>query len=219
MAQYVIFADSTFAERIHKYISSEKDSEVLCFTNEENFITRNEINGVPVVPFERLTELYDIESFELLICIGYAQMNQLRERIYQMCKNKGYKIGTWISKTALIYSEDIQEGNIIMPGTLIGPTCSLGKCNILESRVCISHDSIIGNFNFISSAVTTGGFADLGNNTFIGLNATIRDGVKIDDYTLVGAAANVLSSTSQGGIYVGNPARRVKEKKSIDVKI
>ena len=219
MAQYVIFGDSAFAERIHKYISLEKVGEVLCFTNEESFIARNEINGLPVVAFERLPELYDIKDFELLICIGYAQMNQLREKIYHMCKNKGYQIGTWISKSALIYSEDIQEGNIIMPGTLIGPTCSIGKCNIIASRVCISHDSLIGNFNFISSTVTTGGFANIGNNTFIGLNATIRDGITIEDYTLVGSATNVISSTKSEGIYIGNPARKVDGKNSIDVKI
>jgi sugar O-acyltransferase (sialic acid O-acetyltransferase NeuD family) len=219
MAKYVVFGDSAFAERIHKYISIEKVGEVLAFTNEESFITRSEINGVPVVPFERLSKLYDIESFELLICIGYAQMNQLREKIYHMCKKQGYKIGTWISKSALIYSEDIEEGNIIMPGTLVGPTCSIGKCNIIASRVCISHDSIIGNFNFISSAVTTGGFANIGNNTFIGLNATIRDGIKIEDYTLVGTAANVLMSTICEGVYVGNPAKKLENKSSLFTKI
>ena len=214
MAQYVIFGDSAFAERIHKYISIEKVGEVLCFTNEKSFITRREINGVPVVSFECLSEL-----FELLICVGYAQMNQLREKIYHMCKNKGYNIGTWVSKSALIYSEDIEEGNIIMPGALVGPTCCIGKCNIIASRVCISHDSVIGNFNFLSSAVTTGGFANIGNNTFIGLNAAVRDGIKIEDYTLVGSSANVLSSTSREGIYIGNPARPIEGKKSIDVKI
>lgn len=219
MAQYVIFGDSAFAERIHKYISIEKVGEVLCFTNEESFITRREINGVPVVSFECLSELYDIQSFELLICIGYAQMNQLREKIYHMCKNKGYNIGTWVSKSALIYSEDIEEGNIIMPGTVIGPTCSIGKCNIIASRVCISHDSVIGNFNFISSSVSTGGFANIGDHTFIGLNATVRDGIKVEDYTLVGSAANILTSTSREGIYIGNPARHIEGKKSIDVKI
>jgi sugar O-acyltransferase (sialic acid O-acetyltransferase NeuD family) len=219
MAQYVIFGDTSFAERIQEYITLENLDKVICFTNEEFFITRDEINGIPVVPFERLSELYDKGSFEVLICIGYTQMNQLREKIYHLCKNKGYKIGTWISKSAIIYSENIEEGNIIMPGVLLGPTCSLGKCNIMESRVCISHDSVIGNFNFISSTATTGGFANIGDNTFIGLNATIRDGIYIDDYTLVGAASNVLFSTSRERIYRGNPARLVEGKKSIDVRI
>lgn len=219
MTQYVIFGDSTFAERIHKYISIEKVDEVLCFTNEERFITRHEINGLPVVSFECLSELYDIRSFELLICIGYAQMNQLREKIYHMCKNKGYKIGTWVSSSALIYGWGIEEGNIIMPGVLIGPSCSIGKCNIFASRVCISHDSVIGNFNFISSAVTTGGFASIGNNTFIGLNATIRDGIKIEDYTLVGASANIIMPTICKGVYVGNPAKQLENKSSLLTKI
>ena len=114
MAQYVIFGDTSFAERIQEYITLENLDKVICFTNEQFFITRDEINGIPVVPFERLSELYDKGSFEVLICIGYTQMNQLREKIYHLCKNKGYKIGTWISKSAIIYSENIEDNFYIV---------------------------------------------------------------------------------------------------------
>lgn len=219
MKQYVIFGDSAFAERIYKYIQCEGIHKVLCFTNEEKFIAKERMDSLDVVPFEHLSERYDKNTFEILVCIGYANMNKLREKIYCLCKSAGYKIGTWISSTVLLYSEDIAEGNIIMPGVLIGPTTKVGKCNIIASRVCISHDSIIGNFNFISSATVLGGFANIENNTFIGLNVTIRDGISIRDFSLIGSGSNVLNTTDATSVYVGNPANKIGNRNSITTKI
>ena len=219
MKQYVIFGDSAFAERIYRYIQCEGIHRVLCFTNEKEFIVKDKIENLEIIPFEYLSEQYDKESFEILICIGYAQMNRLREKIYNLCKKSGYRIGTWISSAAISYSEDIAEGSLIMPGVLIGPTTRIGVCNIIASRVCISHDSVIGDFNFISSSVVFGGFSNVQTHSFIGLNATIKDGVTIKDFSLIGLASNVLKSTETKGVYVGNPARKLENRNSLETKI
>lgn len=219
MKQYVIFGDSAFADRIYKYIKSEQMDKVLCFTNEENFISTDRIDDLQVVPFERLSEFYNPTIFELLICVGYADMNRLREKLFTLCKDAGYKIGTWISSTVISYADVIEEGCIIMPGVLIGPTTKIGKGNIIASRVCISHDNNIGSYNFISSGVVFGGHSSIGNNCFIGLNSTIRDGIFIDDYSLIGAASNLLKGTEKYGVYVGNPAYKLEGKKSNGTKV
>ena len=219
MKQYVIFGDNAFAQRIYQYISYEGIHKVLCFTNEERFISRNSIEDLNVVPFEQLSKRYDKSTFEILICIGYTKMNQLRNQIYTLCKDAGYNVGSWLSSRCLSYTNNIEEGNIIMPGVLIGPGSKLGICNIVESRVCISHDSTLGNFNFISSNVILGGYASIHNRTFIGLNATIKSGVSIATLSLIGAAANVITPTEAEGVYIGNPAKKVKNKKALSVKI
>lgn len=212
MKQFVIFGDSIFAERICKYIQHENVDTVLCYTNEQAFISRSQIGNLPVVPFENLSFIYGEQKFEILICIGYGNMNKLREKIYYLCKKHGYAIGSWISSAAMFYADMIDEGNIIMPGALIGPTTKIGKCNIIASCVCISHDIVIGNFNFISSSVAIGGFCNIANNCFIGINATIIDNIKIENFTLIGAAANIRKSTECSGVYVGNPARKIVTK-------
>ena len=219
MKNYVIFGDSVFAERIQKYIKHEGIDNVLCFTNERNFITRKKINELDVIPFEQLSELYDKDTFEILICIGYSNMNKLRKKVYSLCKNIGYKIGTWISSTVISYTNEIEDGNIIMPGVLIGPTTRIGKCNIFESRVAISHDSTIGDFNFISTNVTLGGNTKIHNNCFIGLNATIKSSTIINNFSLIGSACNVLKDTESECVYVGNPARKIENKNSLIVEI
>lgn len=219
MKQYIIFGDTAFAERIYKYICHEGLCEVLCFTNEKKFLTRETIAGLDVVPFEELSKLYDKTAFEILICIGYVDMNRLRERICGMCKNAGYSIGTWISNTVVTYSDSIGEGCIIMPNVYVGPNCTIGKGNIIASCTCLSHDNKVGEFNFISSNVIFGGYSILCNNSFIGLGSVIRDGITINDYSLIGSATNLLSSTEPRGVYVGNPSHKLEGKDSLNTKI
>lgn len=219
MKSYVIFGDSALAERIYKYIKKENTDKVLCFTNEERFINRNVIADLDVVPFEKLSSLYEKDSFEILICIGYANMNKLRKKIYEFCKKNEYKIGTWISSTVIAYTEDIAEGNIIMPGVLIGPGVKIGKCNILESSTCLTHDNLIGDFNFISSHCTFGGNAVVKNFCFIGLNATIKSSITIADYSLLGMGCVQNKGTDPLCVYVGNPSRKLENRSSLDTKI
>lgn len=219
MKQYVIFGDSAFAARIYKYIKSEQIDKVLCFTNEEKFISTDRIDDLMVVPFERLSEFYNPTTFELLICVGYADMNRLREKLFTLCKNAGYKIGTWISSTVIAYSGDVAEGNIIMPGVLIGPGVKIGKCNIFESNTCLTHDNLIGDFNFISSHCTFGGNAVVKNFCFIGLNATIKSSITIADYSLLGMGCVQNKGTDPLCVYVGNPSRKLENRSSLDTKI
>ena len=51
MKNYVIFGDSAFAERIHKYIKQEGVNNMLCFTNECDFISRDKIAELDVIPY------------------------------------------------------------------------------------------------------------------------------------------------------------------------
>ena len=54
MRNLVIFGDTHFSERLYKYIEIEKKDHVIAFTQEKEFITRNDLLGVPVIPFEKL---------------------------------------------------------------------------------------------------------------------------------------------------------------------
>ena len=55
----------------------------------------------------------------------------------------------------------------------------------------------------------------VGRRVIIGANATILPGVIIGDETIVGAGALVTKDLQSGGVYAGNPARRLKEISSL----
>ncbi len=219
MENIIIYGETEFAERIFSYIKFENAANVLAFTNARSFKQKESIQGVPVIAFEDLSKEFIGVEFKILIAIGYSQMNNIRKKIYEECKNSGYNIATYISKTVIKYSSDIEEGCIIMPNVYIGPNCKIGRCNIFESSSCLSHDNKFGDFNFISTSVTFGGYSTVKNNCFIGLNCTIKDNITIEYYSLIGSASNLLKNTEKHCVYVGNPARKLGGKKSKETKI
>ena len=215
MRNLIIFGDTPFAERLFRYISIEAKDKVIAFTQEKSYISRKEIQGIPVVPFEEIDEHFN-EDFEIIIGIGYTQMNQLKKKIYKMCKEKKYKVGTYISSNAIVYSSEFGEGCFIAPGSIVGPGCKLGVCNYLESSVVLSHDNSLGNFNFLSTNVVLGEFSKIINNCFVGLHSTIRDDICITSYSLIGSSTNVLKSIEvENCVYVGNPAKLLQDKRAI----
>ncbi len=50
---------------------------------------------------------------------------------------------------------------------------------------------------------------DIGNCVFIGMNAIITRGVKIGSHVIIGAGSVVTKDCEDGGVYAGNPAKRI----------
>lgn len=218
MRNLIIFGDTPFAERLFKYISIEGKDKVVAFTQERNFISNSELQGLKVLPFEELDDF--VSDFEIVLGIGYTKMNQLKKKVYDLCKSRGYKIATYISTNAIVYTGDLQDGCFIAPGAVIGPGCKLGKGNYLESSVVLSHDNEMGDFNFLSTNAVFGGFSKVEDNCFFGLHSTVKDGVFIASNNLFGSAVNILKSINfPGGVFVGNPARQLVGKESETTKI
>lgn len=218
MENIVIFGDTKFAERLYSYISIETCVNVIAFTQERGYISRETICGIPVIPFENLSTLSC--DFKIILGIGYSGMNTLKEKVYKLCKECGYDIATYISRSAIVYTDKIGEGTFISPGAIVGPGSELGIGNFMESGAVLSHDNVLGHFNFLSTNSVFGGFTKVSNYCFFGLNSTIKDGLHITDYTLVGSAANVLKSVDiVASVLVGNPARILEQKISTAISL
>lgn len=212
MRNIVIFGDTKFSERLYEYISLEQIDKVIAFTQESKYINRKDIKRIPVIPFEDLSQLLPNTEFEIILGIGYSGMNTLRENIYNICKLKKYKIGTYISSKAIVYTSLIGDGNFICPGTILGPNVSIGNGNFFESGVVLSHDNVICDFNYFSTNVVIGGSTNIGNNNFFGLNSTIKNSLNIQDKNIIGSASNLLYSIRESnGVYVGNPCKKINK--------
>ena len=211
MRNLIIFGDSQFSERISKYIIAEGKDRLIAFTQEKQYMTRCVIDTYKVIPFEDLSSLK--EDFEIILGVGYSNMNTLRSAIYNLIKSTGYKVGTYTSTHAICYSDDIGEGTFICPGAVVGPGCRIGIANYIASCAVLSHDNQIGNFNFISTSAVFGGFAKVEDRCFFGLNTTVKDNVTVASENLIGSAANVIKSISyRGGVYIGNPVQILSDK-------
>lgn len=203
---YVIYGDTSFAEEIFNIIISEGRDIVVAFTNNRVFMTRKDIKGLPVIPFEELNGSLKM-PYEILLAYGYTKMNTLREKVYNECKSAGMKVGTYISTNALCYSDGIGEGSMIWPNVYIGPGTSIGRCNLIQASCTLAHDNSIGDFNYLAPGVVLGGKVSVANNCFLGLNCTVKSGVHLSNETLLGCGSNMIKDSGVGRCYYGNPAR------------
>lgn len=109
----------------------------------------------------------------------------------------------------------------IQKDVVIGERTKVQSHSFICELVTIGNDCFIGHgVMFINDLFAKGGPArgdksqwkstTIGNNVSIGSNATILP-VSICDNVVIGAGAVVTKNISQPGIYVGNPARKLKD--------
>ena len=103
----------------------------------------------------------------------------------------------------------------------IGERTRVQSHSFICELVTIGQDCFIGHgVMFINDTFSTGGPArgkvelwkstEIGNNVSIGSNATIMP-VKICNDVVIGAGAVVVKSIEQPGVYVGSPAKKIRD--------
>lgn len=222
MKKIIIFGLGDNAELVKYYFENDEkykiNHKVVAFTVEKKFMDRKEFNGLPVVEFENIEKLYPKEEYYLFIAVGYTAMNEVREKIYLLGKEMGYRYVNYISSKANIFTENIGENNFILEDNTIQPFVKIGNNNVIWSGNHIGHHGEIGNNCFITSHVVISGRCRIEDNCFIGVNSTIRDHVTVEYKSLIGAGAWISKNTEKYGVYLAEQATKIN-KKSIELKI
>ncbi|MDM5359873.1 hypothetical protein [Peribacillus sp. ACCC06369] len=216
MKDLVIFGNSNFSRLLKWYIDHDDERKVVAFCTEKEYLIENRFEGLPVISFENITKKYPPENYDILIGIGYRNMNNIRKRIYYLCKEKGYQIASYFHSSSLIETNDIGEGNIVLEQSLLSPFVSLGICNLIWNNVSIAHDDKIGDFNTISGMSAVAGNVIIKNNCFLGKASVVSDHITINDYSLIGAAAFVGRDIAPYSVVAATKGVVLKGKKSTD---
>lgn len=125
-----------------------------------------------------------------------------------------------------IYGCEIGDNTFIGPfveiqkDVKIGKNCKVQSHSFICELVTIGDNTVIAHgVMFINDLFSTGGPANgdknlwksttIGNNVSIGSNATILP-VSICDNVVIGAGSVVTRDIKESGIYVGNPAKKIR---------
>jgi sugar O-acyltransferase (sialic acid O-acetyltransferase NeuD family) len=202
----IIFGDSAFAEIAYEYFTHDSEYEVVAFTVTEEYVKQDTLFGLPVVPFEKVTELYPPEKYSMHIALTYNNLNRTRALFYNEAKTKGYTLANYISSKAFVWQNVSMGDNIfIFEDNTIQPFVKIGSNNVFWSGNHIGHHSSIGNHNFISSHVVISGFCEIGNNNFLGVNTTIGNNLQIGSDCLLGSFVHVVKNIPDGALLKGTP--------------
>ncbi len=200
----LLIGDSAFAEIAFEYFQHDSEYDVVAFCVEQQYMKRDSLFGLPVVPMEEMEARYAPAAYSFFAANVYTQGNQLRTRLYQAAKEKGYTPASYISPHAFVWRNcRIGEHCFIFENNVVQPFVTVGNNVVLWSGNHIGHHSTIGDNCFISSHVVVSGFCRVGDSCFMGVNSTVANNISIGNRCVVGAGALILSEVPDGTTAVG----------------
>lgn len=202
----VVFGLGDFARMVDFYLRHDSPLRVVAHTVSAAALTAREFLGVPVVPFEEITDRYPPGEFDLFVAIAYSRVNRNRRDIFTQARGLGYRMITYVCSKATTWPDlTVGEGSFVFENNVLQPYVQIGEDTVLWSGNHIGHDSRIGSHVFLASHVVVSGNCRVGDGTFIGVNATLRDGVSVGAECVIGAGALVLRDVPDGSVLRATP--------------
>ena len=205
----VVFGSGDIGQLAHYYFTNDSDYDVVAFTVDAAYIKEATFCGVPVVPFEEISNQYPPTEYDLFVALSYAKLNQVRREKYLAAREKGYHIPSYISSHATVLNDGrIGENCFILEDNTIQPFVTIGNNVTLWSGNHIGHHSTIHDHCFLASHIVVSGGVTIDESCFIGVNATLRDHITIGSKSVIGAGVLVLADVEPEGLYIGTATER-----------
>lgn len=93
---------------------------------------------------------------------------------------------------------------------IVNAQSQIGKGVIINTATVIEHECDVQDFSHIAPAAVLCGNVSVGKSTFISANAVVRNNTSICTDVILGAGSVVVKSIEEKGIWVGNPAKKIK---------
>ncbi len=201
MKKLAIFGAGGLAREIAE-LAGDCGYEDVSLVVDDEYMTESLVDGFPVIPFSQIA----IDGFIWLIAV---RDSQLRENTVKRLGEKA-NFATFIHPTAIIRSNtQIGEGVIIGTRAYVSINVKIGRHVIILGASSLGHDSEVSDFVTVLPRVVISGNSKIGRHAFFGANSSLKEGTVIEDGTVVGMGTVVISNLSKG-VYVGNPARKIK---------
>ena len=211
MGKIVIFGAGKIAEVAYSYLTSDSPHEIAAFTIDESYMTKKELFGLPIVPFEELEKHCSPDKYKMLVIIGYHNLNKIRAKKYQQAKDKGYQLISYIStKSNIDKSVIIGENCFICEFNSIQAGCKIGNNVVMWPNNTVSHHCKINDHNWITAGVTISGVTTIESYCFIGVNTAIGHEITIGCETLIGAGSIITKNVEPNGVYIAGDTPKYK---------
>jgi sugar O-acyltransferase (sialic acid O-acetyltransferase NeuD family) len=206
----IIFGLQDTAQLAHYYLTTDSGHEVVAFSVNESYINGMDVFcGLPVVPFEKIEEIYSPEEYAFFVPMTYRRMNNDRKAVYEAVKAKGYSCISYVnSKTTIADNVQIGENCFILEDNTIQPFVKIGNNVVIWSGNHVGHHSTIKDHVFLTRVVISGNCV-IENNCFLGANSTVRDFVRMGEYTFVSLGAKIIENTEAFSVYVEQGSRKI----------
>ena len=205
MKKIIIFGIGKIADVVSYYFENFSQYNIVAYTVDTEYISSNSFKGKPIIPFEKLINIYPPSSNDIFVALGYQDLNRLREKKCLEVKEKGYKLISYIGNSPGISKDLIyQENCFVMDGALIHPKVEIGKNVFIWSGSMIGHHSYISDNCWLTSSSNISGGVNVGKNCFFAVNSTVANSLKIGKNCFFGANSLITKCVDDESVFIEN---------------
>lgn len=204
MKQLVVFGAGKIGEVVSHHLLHDGERQISAFTCEGRYVPEaGAFCGRPVVPFERIEKDYPPDRFEMIVAVGYQELNAARRRICEQARAKGYRLASFVSRRAA-YGDWLQIGDncLILDDVIIEPRVLIGNNVVLWSGVLVGHHSVLEDDCWVAGRAVFGGSSKLGAGSFVGLGAVVGPEVEIGAQSFLGAGVVVTKCAQPKSVFI-----------------
>jgi len=194
MDKVVLFGVDLAGSRAYWYLTHDSPYEVVAFTVDSEYIKKDKLFELPVVPFEDIESIYSPSEYKMFLHINstlpinVGSVDRLRKKKYYQAKAKGYQLINYISSQATTWPGlTIGDNCRILANSVVEPFAKIGNDVTLGVGSMVSHNAVIKDHCTVIHHAVVLGNVTVEPYCFIGANATIRDHVTIARECIIGA--------------------------------
>jgi sugar O-acyltransferase (sialic acid O-acetyltransferase NeuD family) len=158
-----------------------------------------------------LTEAKNLADASFVVCTGRPDNYASRSVIVDRLVLPPDRYATIVHPAATVSSSSrIGPGSVLLASVVLTATVTVGSHVAIMPNVTITHDNVIENFATIASGVCLGGHVRIGQGAYVGSGALIREGRSVGRRAMVGMGSVVLADVPAGQVWIGMPARYLR---------
>lgn len=159
-------------------------------------------------PIDMIHELPDLR---LVVSVGNPRNYFARAAIVERLGLADSRYATVVHRLAHVsQSSTVGAGSVLLAGVVLTADATIGRHVAVMPQVLVTHDVVVGDHATLASAVTLGGGVVVDEGAYLGAGALVREGVHIGAWSQVGMGSVVLRDIPAGEVWVGSPARKLR---------
>jgi len=212
MKKIIIVGGGGFAKEVI-WLAEECGYQVIGILDDNEDMHGKKVLDIPVLG--SVEQCHKYNQYQFILAIGSPRT---RLAVYKKMQQDGQVNFATLIHPDVKKSKHVSfgEGSIVCSGCILTVDISIGRHCIININSTVGHESHLGNFVTIAPIVAISGNVTLADYSEIGTSAAIRQGVTIGKGAMLGMGGILTKNIPENGIFVGNPAKLLKELPSIN---
>jgi UDP-perosamine 4-acetyltransferase len=208
----IIYGGGGHAKVLMGLLSRSKHYDIVGYVD---ILDKGDIFGIKYLGNDQvLMKYFEVGINKLVIGISYIDNDPLSsfrlQKINELSK-KGFQFPSIVSLNShLNRPRFIGQGTVIFDGAIINVDSFINDFCVINSGAVVEHDCYLDYSCQIAPRSVLCGNVRIGKNCYIGANSVVINDLIIGDNVLIGAGSVVIRNCLEPGVYVGNPARKIK---------